>query len=98
VKTASPVTIKGLTNGTPYNIKLRAVNIIGEGEASISVTSSPKAVPFAPVINTITPGDEQLTVDFTPGSDAGFAITNYEYSSDGGQLGSHFPQHLLVRL
>ncbi len=39
--TASPVTITGLTNGTPYSIKLRAVNEIGSGAESESVTGTP---------------------------------------------------------
>ncbi|MEI7819254.1 MAG: fibronectin type III domain-containing protein, partial [bacterium] len=34
VGTTSPVTLSGLTNGTNYSVKLRAVNIVGEGDAS----------------------------------------------------------------
>ena len=43
---SSPVIVTGLTNGTEYSIKLRAVNAVGKGEASQSVTfkmSSPSA-------------------------------------------------------
>jgi hypothetical protein len=32
----------------------------------------------------LTPGDKQLSVSFTPGSDNGAAITNYAYQIDGG--------------
>jgi len=44
--TSSPVTISGLTNGTAYSIKLRAVNAAGNGTASspaVSVTPTTAA-------------------------------------------------------
>jgi hypothetical protein len=39
-QTTSPVTITGLTNGTTYNIQLRAINATGDGVASSSVSVS----------------------------------------------------------
>lgn len=39
--TASPVTIFGLRNGTPYSIRLRAVNSAGKGIASTPVSATP---------------------------------------------------------
>ena len=45
-KTSSPVVITGLTNGTSYNIKLRAVNSAGNGAESAAVSvllGSPKS-------------------------------------------------------
>ena len=44
--TSSPIVITGLTNGTSYSIKLRAVNAAGDGAASIAVqvtTPSPQS-------------------------------------------------------
>jgi hypothetical protein len=41
--TTSPVTITGLTNGTTYNIYLKAVNTSGDGLASLSVSVTPVA-------------------------------------------------------
>ncbi len=44
--TSSPIVITGLTNGTSYSIKLRAVNAAGDGTASIAVqvtTPSPQS-------------------------------------------------------
>ena len=41
VKTSSPVVITGLTNGTSYNIKLRAVNSAGNGAESAAVSVLP---------------------------------------------------------
>ena len=51
-----------------------------------SLTASIVAViPGAPTVTSLTPGNGQLSVAFTaPGSNGGVAITNYEYSTDGG--------------
>ena len=45
--TSSPVTITGLTNGVTYNIYLKAVNNVGDGTASSSVSVTPTAPPAA---------------------------------------------------
>jgi hypothetical protein len=44
LSTASPVVISGLTNGTTYSIRLRAINAYGPGAASAAITSTP-AIP-----------------------------------------------------
>jgi outer membrane protein OmpA-like peptidoglycan-associated protein/predicted RNA-binding protein with TRAM domain len=86
--TTSPIVITGLTNGTTYDVKLRAVNPAGDGTASVAVSATPVAsvtVPGAPSIGSITAGDQQLSVPFTaPGSNGGASITNYKYSTDNG--------------
>lgn len=83
--TTSPVTVPGLTNGTPASIELRAVNAKGSGAASSSVTVTPQSTPRAPRNVSGTPASEQLTINFTaPESDGGFPITNYEVSTDNG--------------
>ena len=43
--TTTPVVVTGLTNGTSYTIRLKAVNVIGDGAASDSVTATPITVP-----------------------------------------------------
>ena len=43
---ASPAVISGLTNGTAYSIRLRAVNAAGSGAASDAVSSTPVALPI----------------------------------------------------
>jgi len=80
----SPITITGLTNGTTYSVKLRAVTEAGAGteSAAVSVTPNPDP-PAAPTIGTITSGNQQLSVAFTEGDNGGAAITNYSYSTDG---------------
>lgn len=81
----SPVTIPGLTNGTSVGIELRAVNAQGSGMASSSVTVTPQSTPRAPRSVSITPSSGRISISFTaPESDGGFAITNYEVSTDGG--------------
>jgi titin len=81
----SPVVISGLTNRALYtSIKIRAVSTIGNGAASATVSGTPSRVATAPTILTVTPGDKQLVVAFTPGSDFGVSISNYEFSLDGG--------------
>ncbi|MTA78115.1 MAG: hypothetical protein F2520_07635, partial [Actinobacteria bacterium] len=42
--TSSSVTIGGLTNGTTYSIKLRAVNSVGDGAVSDAVSVTPAVV------------------------------------------------------
>jgi predicted RNA-binding protein with TRAM domain len=82
--TASPIVITGLTNGTTYNVKILAVNAVGDGTATASTAATPRTTPSAPTITSITPGNQQLSVAFTAGSDGGSAITNYKYSTDNG--------------
>ncbi len=82
--TTSPILITGLTNGTAYNVQIKAVNAIGDGTATASTSGTPRTVPAAPTITSITPGNELLSVAFTAGADGGSAITNYKYSTDNG--------------
>jgi titin len=81
----SPVIISGLTNRALYtSIKIRAVNTIGNGAASATVSGTPSRAAASPTISSVTPGDKVLVVAFTPGNDFGVGILNYEYSVDGG--------------
>ena len=41
IKMVSPVTINSLTNGTVYDIKLRAINAVGAGDASSQISIAP---------------------------------------------------------
>ena len=40
---ASPITITGLTNGTSYSIKIKAVSNLGDGLESLAMSSTPSA-------------------------------------------------------
>lgn len=83
VDTTSPVTIPGLTPAQAASIELRALNTVGNGavSSSVSVTAiSPAAAPTALVA---TAGNASASIAFTPGADGGGPITNYEYRLDG---------------
>jgi len=83
---SSPAVISGLTGGTNYNqIKIRAVNANGKGTESVTLSGTPLvAVPSAPSNLSVTPGDGQLRISFTPAAANGSTILRYEYSLDGG--------------
>jgi len=81
----SPIRIATLTNGTSYSVKVRAVNLLGSGAGSVAVSATPKGVPLAPTITSVTPSDGTLTVSFTGASPNGSSITNYQFSTDGGK-------------
>jgi hypothetical protein len=86
----SPLVVTGLTNGTTYSVRIRAVNAIGSGSQSNQVSATPATVSSAPTITNIT-GTRIDSTSFTmsiaftaPSSNGGSAITNYQYSIDGG--------------
>ena len=81
---SSPLAISGLTNGTDYSVKLRAVNAVGSGAISDAATGRPAIAPSAPTNVVVTRGDQSLSVAFTPAVSNGEAISNYEYSTDNG--------------
>ena len=70
--TSSPITITGLTNGTSYTIKLRAVNSVGSGTASSSVTVTPNL----PDLSTL----GALTIVASGGATEG---TTWTYTNNG---------------
>ena len=79
--TASPLVITGLTNGTSYGVKIRAVNSLGGGVASDAATAvTPSTVPGAPTNVQGTPnGVTSSTVTWTaPANDGGAAISGYK--------------------
>ncbi|MDH6532624.1 hypothetical protein M2119_000861 [Aurantimicrobium minutum] len=82
---SSPLVINGLTNGTSYDVKIRAVNSEGAGTSTSSTPVIPIGAPQAPQITSLSQTDTSVTVSFNaPGSDGGSAITSYQHSSDGG--------------
>jgi len=86
--TSSPITVTGLTNGTPYTFSVKATNAIGTGRASSPSNSvTPATVPGAPTIGTATAGNAQATVTFTPpASNGGSPITSYTVTSSPGGI------------
>ena len=89
------VTVKGLTNGKTYYFEVAAVNGVGAGPASGSVSATPAAAitaPAAPGGLTATGGKGQVSLSWTaPGSTGGSAITGYiiySGTSAGGESAS----------
>jgi titin len=83
--TSSPIVISGLTNGTQYSVKLRAVNVAGGGNESSAVTATPRTTPDAPTNVSVTEHDDQVSIAFdAPVFSGGSSITNYEYQVDSG--------------
>ena len=84
-------TVTGLDNGVEHTFEVRAVSVVGDGATASAtltpVTSTPVTVPGPPASLNATPGNTQVSLDWTvPASDGGSAVTGYEYrvSDDGG--------------
>ena len=105
--TNTRATIGSLTNGTTYEVQVRAGNSVGEGPWSPSSQGTPMAAataPDAPTAPTLTPGDGQLEVSWTAPSNNGAPIDDYDvrYRSDGGWRelsddGAYTNTHLTIR-
>ena len=80
-------TITGLTNGTYYKIKIRAVNALGEGTDSAEIGPfRPNTVPSPPAAATLTAGNATDTFTWVAPASNGSTITQYGYqvSADNG--------------
>ena len=85
--TATSLVITGLTNGTRYTVKVRAVNGAGGGAASNGRAVTPRTAASAPTITSIYAGSGRLKVLYTaPESNGGAAITRYGYTLNGGPV------------
>jgi hypothetical protein len=77
-----------LVNGTSYNILIRAVAsgpvYGGNSSPTSGIPVAAAIAPGIPNVYSMTPGNAQINVYFTPGSDGGSALTGYQYSTDGG--------------
>ena len=71
-------TIAGLTNGTTYRFRVRAVNEAGASEPA-RTKATPATTPDPPGSLSATPGDGQVTLGWTVPADNGSPITHYEY-------------------
>ena len=86
--TSSPITVNELTNGVTYTFTVLATNNIGSSVASVlSAGAIPTGRPGAPAISSVTPGNAQVTVAFTPpASNGGLTITSYTVTSNPGGI------------
>jgi len=81
--------VTGLSNGTAYAFKLRAVNASGPGAESDEATATPLAAPAKPTGLTVTPGDRQVSLKWDDPSDP--IITGWEYNQR--QSGGNYAEH-----
>jgi BspA type Leucine rich repeat region (6 copies) len=77
------IIIAGLTEGTRYAVRLRAVTLFGPGAASKVVKFAPQGIASAPVIESITPDSGKVLVKVAAPEAGGSKITRYGYSIDG---------------
>ena len=71
-------TVTGLTNGTTYYFKVAAVNSVGTGSQTSSVSAVPATVPGVPQSLSGTRGDTQVALSWSaPSSDGGATVTGY---------------------
>jgi hypothetical protein len=83
-------TATGALTGTPstaasataYTVTARNGELSASTIFTLTVLGAGTA-PAAPTLNSVTGGNKQLTIAFTPGDDGGAAITDYEYSLNG---------------
>jgi subtilisin family serine protease len=95
VSVTTTATVTGLTNATQYQFRVSAVNAVGRGAASSTVTVAPvyAGVAGAPRALTAVAGRLKLTLSWqAPLSNGGFSITDYaiETSTDSGTTWTRF--------
>lgn len=81
--TEAPVTVSGLTNGTETWVNLRAVNAVGAGPAAAYAVRTIAGAPEAPAALVVTPGNNSVSVSFTPCLPGASPITGYQSFSPG---------------
>jgi hypothetical protein len=94
---ASPVTITklssdgttNLSDQTTYQVKLRALNAIGNGTASETLDARTSDVPPAPInLSYVVTGSNAISVAYQQPGDGGSTITNYLYNLNGAAFQS----------
>ena len=71
--------LNGLTNGTGYDVQVRATNRIGNGPWSETITGTPQTVPGAPALWPGAATSQRIEVLWSsPESDGGSPITSYD--------------------
>ena len=74
-----------LNNGTEYTVQVIAVNSVGDSQPSNHMHETPSRKPYAPTIQSVTPGHTQLVVTWIEPANGGDPITKYkvEYKEQG---------------
>jgi large repetitive protein len=78
VPVVTPIVVPGLTNGVSVPCTVAAVNADGTGPSSPPVSGTPEAqVPGPSTIALVSPGNDQLTVDYAEAADNGSPVLSY---------------------
>ena len=73
------IRIGGLQTGVGYDVEIRAVNRVDAGPWSDPAMQTPREVPGAPAVDSVTAGRQALTVEWAaPQVTGGSAITSYD--------------------
>jgi titin len=81
----SPLLLHGLTAGNTYSVKVKVISTYQqESWPSNTYTFTVSSVPDALSVVSVNPGDQSLQVVVLPGNNGGSAITQYQYSLNGG--------------
>ena len=68
-----------LTNGDEYAVRIIAVTSAGDGSPSNEAKDTPRTIPDAPTISSVTEGDRKLTLIWSaPSEDGGADVTGYK--------------------
>ena len=93
--TSGPLTITtqstagrpALVNNTAYSVRIKAVNVAGASLQSGATSATPVASkPAAPVITSVTAGNQSLAVAFSISDNGGEEVTGVEYQLNGGSF------------
>ena len=85
--TTTSHTVTGLTNGTVYSFRIRAVNAGGNGPASAEVRATPLAPPLKPTGVTATAGHAQVTLSWANPDNATISKWQYQQKQGDGSYG-----------
>ena len=83
-KDTAAYTVKGLTNNTAYQFRIRAVNSYGNGTPSAEVSATPVPPPAAPTGLTATPKSAGALLDWDNANDATITGWQFRYKTTGG--------------
>jgi hypothetical protein len=82
LKLGPTMTIKGLANGTTYQVAIRMVNVVGPGAASNVMSGTAMTTPSAPVMSSAVVGKTSAALTIGTAANGGTPITGYAYSLD----------------
>lgn len=83
--------IPSLTNGIAYDVRVRAVNAVGNGVFSAIATETPNAStePDAPVLTITSPSTDQILYSWVHGATNGATVTGWEFERSSGDNFTH---------